>query len=259
MRRVLIFVAVALGCFLADATEAYSQRRGTVTSSYTEITRTRVVKERKKIPIRWQHTVDLTYSQFIGATYTGGWRFGNFLYLGFGTGVQVNYMRVMPWDENGQYVISDFRGDYADQKIEGYNTFEDVDGTYQAGRVQVPVYVHVKFRFLKKKVSPYLSASGGFNVYRSLGYEKGSEEYDPDYGYYTAYTVSKGGIHAGGYAEAMIGVDFRLRNDSNITFGLGPIWQGIADGYDRNIYFYDDYVNTDNDDALVGFKLGYSF
>ncbi len=255
MKRYFVIFAIVAALFADTFTASSQSRRGAMTSSTTVITRTRIHKEKDPIKIKWQHSVDLTYTQFIGATYTGGWRFGNFLYLGFGTGIQVN-PRVMPWDENGIYTVYDFRD--KDQDIEGYNTLE-IDGTYLAGRVQVPVYVHMKFRFMKTKVSPYLSVSGGFNVYRSLTYQKNEGEYDYNYGYYTPTIVGKGGVHGGEYAEAMIGVDFRLKNGSDISFGLGPIWQGSANG-SRSIYF-SEYSGVSYSDAepLGGFKLGYSF
>lgn len=235
MKRLLIFVALVLSCLLSDVTEAYSQgRRGVVTSSYTEINRTRIQKE--PIKIKWQNSVDLTYCENIGVTYTGGWRFGNFMYLGFGAGIKVN-LSVVPWDDNDM-----FNSDKLN--IEGYPTIEEYH-TYYAGRIQIPVYVHMKFRFMKTKVSPYLSASGGFHIYRSM--------YNDTSG---LKTLEKGGIHCGGYAEGMIGVDFRLKNDSNISLGLGPWYEGMKEN--GNVYYTGSY-NFDNEPVLFGIKLGYLF
>lgn len=251
MKRIFIFTIVAAAFLLSDVTAAFAQS-GVVTSSSMIVTRTKIKKERKPIEIRWQNSIDVTvsnYSDYGQISYTGGWRFGNFLYLGFGAGVQVHY-KVMPWDGDDELVIKNF-ADH--ESVEGHHTLEDYDGLICPSRISAPVYLHMKFRFLKTKVSPYLAVSGGMLFQGDYEYDERGKDYDSDYGSYTSYAFTKAGIETVYYAEAMVGIDLRLKNESNLYLGLGPIWAGKGP---VEIYSY----GADIDPlAIGGFKLGYSF
>lgn len=256
MKRIIVIVAVIAACIMSDASVAFSQNRtGVVTSSSMIVTRTKIKKEKDPIPIKWQNNIDATVSpQYTQLSYTGGWRFGNFLFLGFGTGIQINY-KTLPWDENGILSIKDFNRD--DLTMEGHYTPDDFDGYYNAGRIAVPVYLNMKFRFMKTKVAPYLSAAAGVLAHRSYRYElrQDLDLYDPNYGYYSydENLFEKYGVEGSLFAEIMIGVDFRLKNGSDISIGLGPIWIGERSGANINSY------HIDTNASIGGYKLGYSF
>lgn len=250
MKRIFIFTIVAAAFLLSDVTAAFAQS-GVVTSSSMIVTRTKIKKERKPIEIRWQNSIDVTVSDYGQISYTGGWRFGNFLYLGFGAGVQVHY-KVMPWDGD-ELVIKNF-ADH--ESVEGHHTPEDYGDDYgliYPSRISAPVYLHMKFRFLKTKVSPYLAVSGGMLFQGDYEYDERGKDYDSDYGSYTSYAFTKAGIEAVFYAEAMVGIDLRLKNESNLYLGLGPIWAGKGP---VEIHSYGVGIDPL---AIGGFKLGYSF
>ena len=183
------------------------------------VTRTKI---KNPIKIRWQNNIDVTVSEHYQLSYTGGWRFGNFFYFGFGTGVQY-YTNVIPWDENGRFEIADIS-----EEMEYIN--------YAPSKIAVPIYAQLRFRFLKTRVSPYLSATGGLVLQTFCAHEGGS--------YY------KDGIEGLYYADVFVGIDVRLKNDSSISLGLGPIFTGQEENYLSS----EGYTR-----ATGGFKLGYSF
>lgn len=256
MKRILIITAVALGCIFMDAFTAHSQtRRGVVTASSTVITRTRIQKEKNPVKIKWQHNIDATVSDFYSATYTGGWRFGNFLFLGFGTGIQV-YPRVIPWSDDKTFILTNIDKSHDPEHLKDYNSIDDFmgEGYHNPSRIAVPLYAQMKLRFLKSRVAPYLTASGGLLIQGGCYSDSSTSDWDPYYGTYTYKKFYNDGVAPTGYAEIIVGIDIRLKNESNISLGLGPIWTGQQDGYLTTISDHDLYNR-----AIGCFKLGYSF
>lgn len=247
MKRILIIAAFAVATLLCDTYVAHCQTKGGVVSaSSVVVTRTKVKKVKEPIKIKWQNNIDATITQHYAVTYTGGWRFGNFMFLGFGTGVQV-HPKVLPWDENGMFVLKgEDKQDIRDMKA-NYDS-------YNPSRISVPIHAQVRFRFMKTKVAPYLAASGGLLINGdSYGDDVMNRDYDSEIGYYWYENhYKKNGLKGTYYGEVLIGVDFRLKNSSSISFGLGPMWTGQKENY---LYGYD----SEEGMAIGGFKLGYSF
>lgn len=230
-RAVIILIAtIAANVFLSDVFVAHAQNRGgTVTASSMIVTRTKIKKPKEPVKIRWQNNIDVatTGHDHHQLSYTGGWRFGNFFYFGFGTGVQY-YPNVLPWDENGKLDMTTLSEDMKEELENSY---------YNPSQIAVPVYAQVKFRFLKGRISPFLSASGGliFQGWASM------EEYDKIY--------CKDGVEGLPFFDAVVGVDFKLKNDSIISFGIGPVLTGQNARYPK----------AEEDRSTGCFKLGFSF
>lgn len=240
MKKLLIIVVITVVGIFSDGFTAYSQ-----TASSMVVTRTRVKKAKDPIKIKWQNNIDATISQYYAVTYTGGWRFGNFMFLGFGTGVQVHH-NAIPWDENGTFIIKGKDKQEIRDMIQGYDY-------YNSSRLSVPVYAQVRFRFMRTKVAPYLAASGGamFNGY--CYHDSSQRDYDSESGYYYNESIyKKDGAEVLYFGEVLIGVDFKLKNNSSISLGLGPFWTG-----QRENYLYEEEDGEGR--AIGGFKLGYSF
>lgn len=221
MKRIILIILI---CILSGSFATHAQNRGgTVTASSMVVTRTKI---KNPIKIRWQNNIDVTVSEHYQLSYTGGWRFGNFFYFGFGTGVQY-YTNVIPWDENGSFEIADI-------------SEEMKDINYAPSKIAVPIYAQLRFRFLKTRVSPYLSATGGL-VFQTFCAHEGD---------YKTGSYYKDGIEGLYYADVFVGIDVRLKNDSSISLGLGPIFTG----QDENYLSSEGFTR-----AIGGFKLGYSF
>ena len=191
MKQLITLAVIAFSFIFSDAFVAYAQNRGGVVSaSSMVVTRTRIKKQRD---IRWQNNIEAAVTEgHYDAAYAGGWRFDNFLFLGFGSGVQV-YEHVIPdLDYQG---LRDF-----------YNKNANDGHYYCPSRIAVPVYAQMKLYFMKTKVSPYLSASGGFLLQGNL-YEDGDRLY-------------KEGINGTGYADITFGADFKLKNNKSLSLGL---------------------------------------
>ena len=263
MRRIITIIVIAFAWILSDAFVAHSQsRRGIVTASSMTVTRTKT-RVKDPVKIKWQHNIDATVSptEHYQLTYTGGWRFGNFLFLGFGTGVQV-YPNVLPWGESEAYkaefsVIRNSSYDSDSPNFpDGYYTYEYFYGKYHnPSRIAVPLYLHTKFRFMKTRVAPFLSASGGFMFTGHVDSEGNRSGDDSYYGSFRYDTYYKNGADVVYYADIMFGIDIRFRNESSLTLGLGPIFTGQDDDY-PSVYSseYEDETR-----AVGGFRLGYSF
>ena len=266
MKKLFILITIAAGCIFSDAFNAYSQnRRGVVTASSTVITRTRIQKERKKMDIKWQHNIDATITNHYQLTYTGGWRFGNFFFLGFGTGLQV-YPNVLPWGESETHkaefsVISNSYDESLLTDIpEGYYTYDDLrDKYHNPSRIAVPLYLHTKFRFMKTRVAPFLSASGGLMFNGYLSCDDSQRGYDSSYGDFKYDRYYKNGAEVVYYADIMLGIDIRFRNESSLTIGVGPIFTGQDDDYPSIYYLMEDLDDGTAKRASAGIRLGYSF
>lgn len=205
MKRIIV---ISLLCILSGSFATYAQNRGgTVTASSMVVTRTKLPSN-----IRWQNSIEATVSDFYSLSYVGGWRFSNSLFFGFGTGLQI-FPNLLHWDRYENLDMEEL------QKL-------DKDKYYSPSRIALPIYAHVKLRFLKTKVSPYLAASGGLIVGSS-----GSKDVTGVY-----------------YADCFVGVDFKLNNKSSIALGLGPIWNG-----QESIILQEDGYSGG------GYKLVYSF
>lgn len=203
-------IVISLLCILSGSFATLAQNRGgTVTASSMVVTRTKLPSN-----IRWQNSIEATVSDFYSLSYIGGWRFSNALFFGFGTGLQV-FPNLLHWDTDDSLFNSELE---ELQKL-------DKSKYYSPSRIALPVYAHVKFRFLKTKISPYLSASGGLLIGSS-----GSEDVTGVY-----------------YADCFVGVDFKLKEKSSIALGLGPIWNGQETILEENGY------------SGGGYKLVYSF
>ena len=148
---------------------------------------------------------------------------------------------------------------------EKYATLEGfgLDGTYEyfygkyhnPSRIAVPLYLHTKFRFMKTRVAPFLSASGGFMFTGHVDSEGNRSGHDSDYGSFRYDTYYKNGADVVYYADIMFGIDIRFRNESSLTLGLGPIFTGQDDDY-PSVYSSEYEEETR---AVGGFRLGYSF
>lgn len=240
MKRLFIIAAIAAISFLSDSFAVLAQSRtGVVTASSMVVTRTKV---RNPIKVQWQDKFEFTYTQHYQVSYTGGWRFGNFLFLGFGAGVQV-YPDVIPWDENGTYSIKF-------PKNENPNDVLDDSKYYSTSKIAVPVYAQIRFRFMKTAVSPYLSGSGGLLIQNNFLFTE-TTDYDPELGEYRLYSYNTNDINGCYYAEVFFGADVRLKNGACVALGLGPIWTG------QDM----EYLNPKSNDtrAIGGFKLELSF
>ena len=240
MKRLIIIAAIAAISFLSDSFAVHAQSRtGVVTASSMVVTRTKV---RNPIKVQWQDKFEFTYTEHYQVSYTGGWRFGNFLFLGFGAGVQV-YPNVIPWDENGTYSIKF-------PKNENPNDVLDDSKYYSTSKIAVPIYAQIRFRFLKTAVSPYLSGSGGWLFQNNFLFTEG-REHDPELGECRLYSYETNDMNGCYYAEVFVGADVRLKNGAGVSLGLGPIWTG-QDGH---------YLNPRENDtrAIGGFKLELSF
>lgn len=243
MKRIIVLVAIVVGSVLSEAYIAHSQtRQGVVTTSSMVVTRTRVKKEKKPIEIKWQNNVDVTVTEHLELNYSGGWRFGNFLFLGFGTGIHA-YMNVISWDKSDKIIVRDYNnydGPFDPEKLEGCVVRGELKGNYQPKRIGVPLYAQVKFRFLKTVVSPYLSGSGGviFHGDASKSFESNGG-YDSNYGRYNQTEYYYTGVTGSYYAKASIGIDVRLKNKASISLGLGPLVSGQSVDY-LSDYYYED-------------------
>lgn len=227
---IMLIVTIATNIFLSDAFVAHAQNRGgTVTASSMIVTRTKIKKPKEPIKIRWQNNIDVatTGRDHHQLSYTGGWRFGNFFYFGFGTGVQY-YPNVLPWDEDG---ILDMGILSEDMKEELKNSY------YNPSQTAVPVYAQVKFRFFKGRISPFLSASGGLLFQNMVSNGEKNDTYQKD------------GTEGLTFFDAVVGIDFKLKNDSIISFGLGPVLTGQNARYPK----------AEEDRSTGCFKFGYSF
>lgn len=210
MKRLIIIVAIAASCFFSDAYSALAQSRtGVVTASSMVVTRTKIKSPTK---IRWQDNIyaTTTLTQHHEIAYSGGWRFGNFLFMGFGAGVQM-YPNVLPWDENS---VIDMNNKGEDLKLDG-------DKYYSPSKIAVPVFAQIKFRFLKTRISPYLYGKGGLLCQGMVAHE----------GDYRTGKYYKDGIDVVYYATFSFGLDIKLNDESSISLGLGPILTGQEENY----------------------------
>lgn len=259
MKHFFIIFTIVAALFADTFTASSQSRRGAMTSSTTVINRTRI---HKKMDIKWQHNIDATISNYYQLTYTGGWRFGNFFFLGFGTGILV-YPNVLPWGESqvakGEFsVISNsYSYNYGTDVPEGYYTYDDLHDKYHnPSRIAVPLYLHTKFRFMRTKVAPFLSASGGLMFNGYLSCDDNQRGYDPSYGDFKYDRYYKNGADVVYYADIMLGIDIRFRNKSSLTIGVGPIFTG-QDNYYPSVSYLKGEEREKR--AVGGLRLGYSF
>lgn len=248
MKRIIVVAALVVACIFSDSFTAFSQNKsGVVTASSMIVTRTKIKKEKDPIKISWQNNIEANVTEYYELTYTGGWRFGNFLFLGFGTGLQV-YPNVVYLDEP----ILDFGyGADVPDKVGDRFTKDYFKGNPSPSRIAVPLYANMKFRFTKGRVAPYLSVSGGL-LFKGASYTEKRHDYDYEFGYgdYDEYRIYSDGVTGEYYCKAFVGVDVRLKNETSISLGLGPIWNG----HDSDVF--DTYLTST---AIGGFTLSVSF
>lgn len=87
-------------------------------------------------------------------SYIGGYRFGNALFVGAGTGIDFNTDHVGKND-----IASELSGLLESGHEVSVEDF--VNSSLNVTMVDVPLFAHVKVYFLKERVSPYLSLSVG--------------------------------------------------------------------------------------------------
>ena len=105
-------------------------------------------KEGKKKSYKQYVELSVKDGEFVGVNYIGGCKIGKCLFLGVGTGV--DYGGILGWE-----------GD----------SYMDYDGYFRGNLgtplVSIPVYVDFRVNLLKKKWSPYISASVGYRFSQS--------------------------------------------------------------------------------------------
>lgn len=127
-------------------------------------------------------------------TYAGGYRFGNALFLGAGVGVNYN-----AW--SGQYV--DPKSNHGDG---GYSSAYDIP----SAEITVPVFAQVRVYFLKKRVSPFIDATGGAMI---------TSKGEIVYGKNNDMTAKYG--RTTGYGTLSLGVNCRMVKKSSIYLLVG--------------------------------------
>lgn len=132
----------------------------------------------------------------IEATYAGGYRFGNTLFLGAGVGVNYN-----TW--SGQYVDTD---------AYQYRKHFDIP----SAKITVPVFAQVRVYFLKKRVSPFVDATGGVMI---------TGKGEVLYGEYGEKTAKFG--RSMGYGTLSLGVNYRITNKSSMYLLVGGRLHGV--------------------------------
>ena len=156
------------------------------------------------------------------ALYSGGCRFGNFLFLGLSTGLQA-YKDMVP------VVVDDF--DAFIQNSKETKTY------YYPSQLAVPVMAQAKFHFIKKTVSPYLSVSPGMLYQSTMDIDTKYNDYSTD----NEFII---------YGEVSFGADFKLKNNKSVSLG---IYFPICDPDEMGGIGYS-YVAGNG-----GYKLTYSF
>lgn len=137
----------------------------------------------------------------IEATYAGGYRFGNTLYIGAGVGVNYN-----TW--SGQYVEPEHYGKHKQFGI-------------PSAKITVPLFAQIRVYFLKSRISPFVDATGGVMLtsggevgYGYRGYYEGSE-YRDEYEKTAKYGRSMG------YGTLSLGVNYRMTDKSSVYLLVG--------------------------------------
>lgn len=133
----------------------------------------------------------------IEATYAGGYRFGNALFLGAGVGVNYNTW----W---GQYIMDDGRR-------HGNKQF-----CIPSAEITVPVFAQIRVYFLKKRVSPFIDATGGAMI---------TSKGEVVYGESRNMTAEYG--RTMGYGTLSLGVNCRMTNKSSMYLLVGGRMHGV--------------------------------
>ena len=248
MKRIITIACIAFCLLLSGAFTAHAQSRGgVVTASSMVVTRTKV---KKPSNIKWQNNVDLLVSEHYQLSYTGGWRFGNFMFLGFGAGVQY-YQKALPKHYSEAIRINKVNlENFTKPEGERFYTQEDFsDGYYNPSKIAVPIYGQAKFRFTKGRFAPFIGASYGILITRGCDYlgtvrtSTNGVNHDADDYELPVKCVS--------YLEGMFGLDVRVNDKSSISLSFGPICTGQKE---------EPLSKRENIERVTGgFRLGYSF
>ncbi len=164
----------------------------------------------------------------IEATYAGGYRFGNTLFIGAGAGVNTN-----TW--SGQHI--------------------DLDGKYEStrfyissARITVPVFAQIRAYFLKKRVSPFIDATGGAMI---------TSNGEIAYGEYSNRMTAKYG-RTTGYGTLSLGVNYRMTDKSAMYLLVGGKIYGVrAMQADEWFYPYDLTPNDMPSSLNIGTCIDY--
>lgn len=132
----------------------------------------------------------------VEATYAAGYRFGNTLFLGAGVGVNYN-----TW--SGQYVDTD-----AGQSRKYFDI--------PSAKITVPVFAQVRVYFLKKRVSPFVDATGGVML---------TGKGEVLYGEYGEKSAKFG--RSMGYGTLSLGANYRMTDRSSMYLLVGGRLHGV--------------------------------
>jgi len=126
----------------------------------------------------------------------------------------------------------------------------------------VPLYLHARFRFIKRKVSPYLNFSFGYNNYVGSNAEKVDFYEDSN------YPLTDYKLNSGWMTNASLGVSINLKNRKSILFGPYLEYFRSKERVDVSIYeetkFSSRLVSDSKtynfiDVLQLGLKVGFSF
>lgn len=194
MKKLLLTAALALSC----------------ASGYAQMVQTSALIVTKKAlePVKRGYQSDIRLGVYclgfhdqttIEATYAGGYRFGNALFIGAGVGVNYN-----TW--SGQYIETDGYGTGI-----GKNQF-----SIPSAKVTVPVFAQIRVYFLKKRVSPFIDATGGAMI---AG--KGEVVYGERLDMAAKYGRTMG------YGTLSLGFNYRMTSKSSMYLLVGGRMHGV--------------------------------
>ena len=224
-RLILIAVVILLSFSVAEAQQDERYSQGVFTQT-TTVTRTKIERPKREKPERpknyakrgfqqqasfgWWWTDnrldDKNYSA-LRFSYIGGMRFNDYFFAGVGAGLDIGVSNtdkpIVRKSERGWYEVDNER------YIDGYCS----NKLMPMQSIAIPLFVNIKGYFLKTRVAPYLSFSGGARL--SSG--KKLMIYD-EYGNYEDQ-LRYGAFKP--FFEIAAGINYRKSADRNFTFQFG--------------------------------------